>query len=142
MMRWLRCECALLTLTQAMENAGAKILEPVMKVEVSGPEEYQGVLVASINRRKGVIQVRVSRRFMFLSDMWRVFLDSGHHERQGFRHRCLRSGTQQHVWLQHRFEKQHPGTSPAINHHFSRHNSRGSSALSNIESAAAYVTAP
>ena len=42
---------------QAMESAGAKILEPVMKVEVSGPEEYQGVLVASINRRKGVIQV-------------------------------------------------------------------------------------
>jgi elongation factor G len=40
-----------------MESAGAKILEPVMKVEVSGPEEYQGVLVASINRRKGVIQV-------------------------------------------------------------------------------------
>ena len=63
----------MLTLTQAMENAGAKILEPVMKVEVSGPEEYQGVLVASINRRKGVIQVRMPRRFMFLSDTWRVF---------------------------------------------------------------------
>ncbi len=44
-----------------METAGAKILEPVMKVEVSGPEEYQGVLVASINRRKGVIQVVTSR---------------------------------------------------------------------------------
>lgn len=45
---------------QAMESAGAKILEPVMKVEVSGPEEYQGVLVASINRRKGVIKDTMS----------------------------------------------------------------------------------
>ena len=119
MMQRLRCACVLLTfvthVTQAMESAGAKILEPVMKVEVSGPEEYQGVLVASINRRKGVIQVRLLHRFVFLSHMWRVFfLDSGYHERQGLRHRRLRSGTQQHVWLQHRFEKQHPGTSPAI----------------------------
>ena len=146
MMQRLRCACVLLTfvthVTQAMESAGAKILEPVMKVEVSGPEEYQGVLVASINRRKGIIQVRLFERFIFLSDIWRAFLDSGHNERQRLRHRCLRSGTQQHVWIQHRSEKQHPGTSPAIIHHFSRHNSRGSSALSNIESAAAHVTAP
>jgi elongation factor G len=57
-----------------MESAGAKVLEPVMKVEVSGPEEYQGVLVASINRRKGVIQVCFFDRFIFSAEILHLFV--------------------------------------------------------------------
>ncbi|MBS1536349.1 MAG: elongation factor G [Bacteroidetes bacterium] len=31
------------------------ILEPIMKLEVSGPEEYQGVMIGQVNQRRGVI---------------------------------------------------------------------------------------
>jgi len=40
---------------QACETAGAVILEPVMTVQVTAPEEFQGVCVSLINKRKGVI---------------------------------------------------------------------------------------
>jgi elongation factor G len=32
------------------------ILEPIMRVEVSGPHEYQGTIVALVNKRKGQMQ--------------------------------------------------------------------------------------
>jgi elongation factor G len=31
------------------------ILEPIMKLEVSGPEEFQGVMIGQVNQRRGVI---------------------------------------------------------------------------------------
>ena len=37
-------------------KAGAVILEPVMKVEVTTPEEYMGDVVGDLNRRRGIIQ--------------------------------------------------------------------------------------
>lgn len=40
----------------AMAKAKPQLLEPVMKVEVETPEEYQGDIVGDINRRRGVIQ--------------------------------------------------------------------------------------
>ncbi len=40
----------------AMRNATPILLEPVMKVEVSTPEEYQGELMGDLNRRRGQIQ--------------------------------------------------------------------------------------
>lgn len=40
----------------AMKNAGPILLEPIMKVEVTTPDEYQGDVMGDINRRRGQIQ--------------------------------------------------------------------------------------
>lgn len=40
----------------AMQRAGAQLLEPIMSVEVTTPEEYQGDIVGDLNRRRGQIQ--------------------------------------------------------------------------------------
>lgn len=40
----------------AMKNAGAQVLEPIMKVEVECPGEFQGTVVGGLNRRKAMIE--------------------------------------------------------------------------------------
>jgi elongation factor G len=42
-------------LKDAFKKAGPVLLEPVMKVEVTTPDEYQGDLLGDINRRRGTI---------------------------------------------------------------------------------------
>ncbi len=41
---------------QAMEKAGCIILEPIMRVEVTTPEEYMGDVIGDINSRRGRIE--------------------------------------------------------------------------------------
>ena len=40
---------------QAYNKAKPRILEPIMKVSVEGPTEFQGTILASINQRRGII---------------------------------------------------------------------------------------
>jgi len=46
---------ALAAFRQSFQKAGPKILEPIMKVDITVPSEFQGTVVGNINRRKGTI---------------------------------------------------------------------------------------
>ena len=41
---------------EGMPKAGAKLLEPIMKVEVITPEEYMGDIIGDLNSRRGTVQ--------------------------------------------------------------------------------------
>ena len=43
-------------LKDAMKKAQPILLEPIMKVEVTTPDQYQGELMGDLNRRRGQIQ--------------------------------------------------------------------------------------
>ncbi len=47
---------AILGMRDAFQNAGPIMLEPVMDVEVTTPEEHQGDIMGDLNRRRGQIQ--------------------------------------------------------------------------------------
>ena len=46
---------ALMGFREAYAKAGPTILEPIMKVEIDAPPEFQGTVVGQINQRRGVI---------------------------------------------------------------------------------------
>lgn len=46
---------ALMAFREAYEKARPIILEPIMKLEVSTPEEFQGTVIGQVNQRRGVI---------------------------------------------------------------------------------------
>ena len=47
--------CAMAAMRQAYERAQPTALEPIMKLETTGPEEFQGSIMGQINQRRGVI---------------------------------------------------------------------------------------
>ena len=62
---------------EAMQKAGAILLEPIMKVEVTMPEEYMGDVIGDINSRRGRIEGmedigggKMIRGFVPLSEMF------------------------------------------------------------------------
>jgi elongation factor G len=48
--------CARLAFRNSAKKAGPQMLEPVMTVEVTTPEEYMGDVIGDINGRRGIIQ--------------------------------------------------------------------------------------
>jgi len=48
--------CARAAFRRAMKEAGEILLEPIMKVEVTTPEEYTGSVIGDLNSRRGQIQ--------------------------------------------------------------------------------------
>ncbi|MEN9723395.1 MAG: hypothetical protein RJB38_1381 [Pseudomonadota bacterium] len=46
---------AIMGFREAYEKAGAVVLEPIMKLESSAPEEFQGSVMGQINQRRGMI---------------------------------------------------------------------------------------
>jgi len=48
--------CMSAAVREAMKKANPQILEPVMKLEVVAPQEFQGTIVSGLNRRMGLIQ--------------------------------------------------------------------------------------
>lgn len=48
--------CAMAAFRQGYEKAGPAALEPIMKLEVTCPEEFQGTVMGQINQRRGIIQ--------------------------------------------------------------------------------------
>ena len=47
--------CAMAAFRQAYEKAKPTVLEPLMKLQVSAPEEFQGSVMGQINQRRGII---------------------------------------------------------------------------------------
>jgi len=48
--------CAMAAMRQAYEKANPTALEPIMKLETTAPEEFQGSVMGQINQRRGIIQ--------------------------------------------------------------------------------------
>jgi elongation factor G len=51
---------AIMGFREAYAKAGPTILEPIMKVEIDAPSEFQGTVVGQVNQRRGVIQDTVA----------------------------------------------------------------------------------
>ena len=46
---------SIMAFREGYANARATILEPIMKVEVQAPEEFQGTVMGQLNQRRGII---------------------------------------------------------------------------------------
>ncbi|MFI4878806.1 MAG: elongation factor G [Candidatus Carsonella ruddii] len=46
---------ALIAIKESLKKANSYILEPIMKVEINTPDEYFGIIVSDINKKRGII---------------------------------------------------------------------------------------
>lgn len=99
--------------SKAMEKANNIVLEPIMSVEIVAPQEFQGAVIAGVNRRHGVItgQDGAEGFFTLYADVSRgpppphppPFKQNFFFEWHGFRNVLFPpDSTKRYVWLRHR----------------------------------------
>jgi len=96
---------------EALQKSGAYLLEPIMKVQVTVPDEYQGSVVGGINRRRGTIlesqsreglsvidaEVPLSEMFGYSSDLRAATQAKGEFTMEFLRHSKMTRGDQEKV---------------------------------------------
>jgi elongation factor G len=59
-----------MAMREGLKRAGAKLLEPIMKVEVVTPEEYTGGIIGDLTSRRGQVQGQDTRGNAIAIDCW------------------------------------------------------------------------
>ena len=104
---------------EAFANAKPTIREPIMEVEVNGPVEYQGVLISSLNRRKGLVsrseavedyvyiqgKVPLSNMFGFSTDLRSATQGKGEFTMEYKKHEAVPASVQEELVEQYRKNK-------------------------------------
>jgi elongation factor G len=60
--------CAMTAVRENYDKAKPVVLEPIMKLQVQAPEEFQGTVVGQINQRRGVIVLTQTEGSYFVVD--------------------------------------------------------------------------
>jgi len=105
-----------------MKKANPSILEPVMRVEVEIPSEFQGTVVAALNRRMGMIQssdvnddgsgttilaeVPLSNMFGYSTELRSLTQGKGEFSMEYFKHSQVPRNTQDDLMKKYREEKE------------------------------------
>lgn len=105
-----------------MKKANPSILEPVMRVEVEIPSEFQGTVVAALNRRMGMIQssdvnddgsgitilaeVPLSNMFGYSTELRSLTQGKGEFSMEYFKHSQVARNQQDELMKKYREEKE------------------------------------
>jgi elongation factor G len=114
--------CMANAVRDTMKKANPSILEPVMKVEVEIPSEFQGTVVAALNRRMGMIQssdvnddgsgvailaeVPLSNMFGYSTELRSLTQGKGEFSMEYFKHIQVPRNTQDELMKKYREEKE------------------------------------
>lgn len=104
---------------EAYEKARPIILEPIMKLEVSAPEEFQGVTIGQVNQRRGLIlgtspdagyvvieaEVPLSEMFGYSTDLRSVTQGKGEFTMEFLRYAPVPKGVQDEMVKQYQLKR-------------------------------------
>jgi elongation factor G len=114
--------CMANAIRDTMKKAKPSILEPVMKVEIEIPSEFQGTVVAAVNRRMGLIQssdmnddgsgikivseVPLANMFGYSTELRSLTQGKGEFSMEYFRHIQVPRSTQDDLMKKYKEEKE------------------------------------
>jgi elongation factor G len=114
--------CMANAIRDTMKKAKPSILEPVMKVEIEIPSEFQGTVVAAVNRRMGLIQssdvnddgsgikvvaeVPLANMFGYSTELRSLTQGKGEFSMEYFRHIQVPKNTQEDLMKKYKEEQE------------------------------------